>query len=255
MDFAQLQVMQLRQENKIKISTSIMNVLMSSAAERGDIDRLLSILKDFQRYKVAFDADTISFGFESLGKNLLRRRKFNSSFLDLSRASTRDHIDACMVVANVLLNHMDDNQVKTSDHIIRNYIEFLCMAGHVDTATNIILEAVHEKGLVSTKSLYRVAMANAKLFRFDVARQVATCDPSIAPFTILMEAIDREEKLFNVSLKQQLVKDKKATHASVSDFDLLPICDEENTGGYDRSNSQQASSSFWQQQSTFGNEE
>jgi hypothetical protein len=248
MDFAQMQVMQLRQENRIKITTSIMNVLMSGAAERGDIDRLLSILKDFERYNIAFDADTISFGFESLGKNLMRRRKFNNTFLDQSRASTRDHIDACMVVANVLLNHMDDHQVKTSDHIIRNYIEFLCLAGHVDTATSIIMEAVHEKGLVSSKSLYRVAMANAKLFRFEAARQVATCDNSIAPLTFLLESIDREEALFNVSLKAKLEQDKK--NFALSDFDPLPKDDEQKThysNDNDLSNSSTPTSSFWQQ--------
>ena len=252
-DFAQMHVAQLRQENNVKITTSIMNVLMSAAAERGDIDRLLFILKDFDLHNVAFNADTISFGFESLGKNLMRRRKFNSTFIDNSRASTRDHIDACMVVANVLLNHMDDNQVKTSDHIIRNYIEFLCLAGHVDTATSILLEAVHEKGLVSSKSLYRVAMANAKLFRFDVARQVATCDHSIPPLTFLLDSIDREEKLFNVSLQVQREQVKDTI-----DFDPLPNSDESTSNRRDNDNRSVRStpvSSFWKQQTTSGNEQ
>jgi hypothetical protein len=253
MDFAQMQVMQLRQENNIKITTTIMNVLMSAAAERGDIDRLLSILKDFERYNVAFNADTISFGFESLGKNLMRRRNFNNTFLDMSRASTRDHIDACMVVANVLLNHMDDHQVKTSDHIIRNYIEFLCMAGHVDTATSIIMEAVQEKGLVSSKSIYRVAMANAKMFRFDVARQVASCDRSIAPLNFLLDAINREEALFNVSLKAQHEQDKVT-----SEFDPLPEGDAQynkTRNEHHRAKSSTPASSFWKQKSNAGSEQ
>jgi hypothetical protein len=195
--------MQLQREGTVKPSTSIMNVLMSAAAERGDVNRLLSLLKDFERNNIAFNADSISFGFESLGKNMLRRRKFNSGFLDRSKASTRDHIDASMVVANVLLNHMDDQQIKTTDHIIRNYIEFLCIAGHVETATSILHEAVGEKGLVNSKSIYRVAMANAKMFRFDIARQVATCDQTMEPLTFLIEAIHREEQLFNNSLRAQ----------------------------------------------------
>lgn len=253
MDFAQLQVRQLRQENKIVITTSIMNVLMSGSAERGDIDRILSVLKDFERHKIAFDAETISFGFESLGKNLMRRRKFNATFLDHSRAATRDHVDACMVVANVLLNHMDDNQIKTSDHIIRNYIEFLCLAGHVDTATSIILEAVQEKGLVSSKSLYRVAMANTKLFHFDTARQVATCDHTIPQLTFLLETIHREETLFNASMTKQLQQASTATH----NFDPLPKDDKQNEykNDHNRSTKSAPASSFWQQQSTFGNKE
>ena len=248
-----MQVMQLRQENNIKVTTSIMNVLMSAAAERGDIDRLLSILKDFERYNVPFNADTISFGFESLGKNLMRRRAFNNTFLDQTRASTRDHIDACMVVANVLLNHMDDHQVKTTDHIIRNYIEFLCMAGHVETATSIILEAVQEKGLVSSKSIYRVAMANAKLFRFDVARQVATCDLSIAPLNFLLESIDREETLYTVSLNAQH-EQAEQTNSATSDFDPLPDFSQmsKKRNDYDRAS---PTSSFWKHQSNAGSEQ
>ena len=252
-----MQIMQLRQENSITVTTSMMNVLMSGAAERGDIDRLLSLLKDFERYNVAFNADTISFGFESLGKNLMRRRNFNNTFLDQSRASTRDHIDACMVVANVLLNHMDDHQVKTSDHIIRNYIEFLCMAGHVDTATSIVMEAVQEKGLVSSKSIYRVAMANAKLFRFDIARQVATCDHSIAPITFLIDSINREESLHNASLKAQHEEDN-GTDSVTSDFDPLPKDDNQhnnNRNDYDRAASSTPASSFWNHHSNAGSEQ
>ena len=217
-----MQISQLRQENNIEITTSMMNVLMSSAAERGDIDCVLSLLKDFERYNIGFDDDTISFGFESLGKNLLRRRNFNGKEF-LSRSSTSlDHIDACMVVADVLLSHMDDHQVKTSDHIIRNYVEFLCMAGHVETATSILLEAVQEKGLVSSKSIYRVAMANAKMFRFDIARQVATCDHSAPTFEFLLEAIDREARLYESSSKAELDED--------SHFDPLPKDDAHNSG-------------------------
>jgi hypothetical protein len=247
MDFAQMQIAQLRHENNIVITTSIMNVLMSSAAERGDIDRVLSVLKDFERYHIALNADTISYGFESLGKNLMRRRKYNSTFLDDSRDSTRDHLDACMVVATVLLNHLDDMQLKTTSHIIRNYVEFLCLAGHVDTATSIVLEAVKEKGLVSSKAIYRVAMANAKMFRFDVARQVATCDHSVAPFNFLMESIDREKALYEISLKEQNEQD---IH-----FDPLPkgeTLHSNQSNNYARSTRKTPSSSFWNQQSNAG---
>jgi hypothetical protein len=246
LDFALWQVSQLKREGTIKISTSIMNVLMSAAAERGDIHQLLSLLKEFEVNSIAFNADTISFGFESLGKNLLYRRKYNSGILDRSKAATRDHIDACMVVAHVLLNHMDDHQVKTTDHIIRNYVEFLCIAGHVDTATSILLEAVNETGLVSSKSIYRVAMANAKNFRFEVARHVATCDRSSEPYQFLIDAINREELLFQKSISaqnsDQLLKSSTSgsTHPSVAN--PLPNSDDRE------SNSSPTTSMFWKPQ-------
>lgn len=202
MDFAQDQILLLRREGKVAVTTSMMNVLLSSAAERGDIDRVLSILHDFDRYGTAFNADTISFGFESLGKNLSRRRKYNRTFVDSTNPATRDHIGACMVVANALLNQMDDYQIETTDHIIRNYIEFLCLAGYIDTATAIILEAVGRKGLVSSKSIYRVAMMNAKAFKFDIARQIAQCDVNNKPMQFLLDAIGREEHLYGKALKQ-----------------------------------------------------
>ena len=203
LDFAQEQILLLRREGNVAITTSMMNVLLSSAAERGDIDRILSILHDFDRYGTAFNADTISFGFESLGKNLSRRRRYNPTFLDSSNAATRDHIGACMVVANALLNQMDDYQIETTDHIIRNYIEFLCRAGYLDTAATIILEASQKKGLVSSKSIYRVAIANAKAFKFDVARQLAHCNVNSEPLQFLLDAITREENLYEKAVKHE----------------------------------------------------
>jgi hypothetical protein len=202
MDFAQEQILLLRREGKVKITTAMMNVLLSSAAERGDIDRVLSILQDFDRCGTPFNAETISFGFESLGKNLSRRRKFNHNFLDRDSPAVRDHVGACMVVANALLNQMDDHQIETTDHIIRNYVEFLCLAGYIETATTIVMEACSEKRLVSSKAIYRVAMANAKSFRFDVARQVATCDSNSEPLQFLLQSIDREESLYETSVKE-----------------------------------------------------
>jgi hypothetical protein len=231
-DFAQEQILLLRREGKVTITTSMMNVLLSSAAERGDIDRVLSILHDFDRYGTVFNADTISFGFESLGKNLSRRRKYNRTFVDATNAATRDHIGACMVVANALLNQMDDYQIETTDHIIRNYVEFLCLAGYVDTATTIVTEAVGRKGLVNSKSIYRVAMMNAKAFKFDVARQVARCDVDCKPMQFLLDAIDREENLHEIAMKhsygQQYSDSKKSVAMTPGTDNMLSVEEDEH---------------------------
>jgi hypothetical protein len=233
LDFAQEQIMLLRREGKVSITTAMMNVLLSSAAERGDIDRVLSILHDFDRYGTAFNADTISFGFESLGKNLSRRRKFNRTFVDTTNSATRDHIGACMVVANALLNQMDDYQIETTDHIIRNYVEFLCLAGYVDTATTIVTEAVGRKGLVSSKSIYRVAMMNAKAFKFDIARQVARCDVDSKPMQFLLDSIDREENLHETAIKhsygQQFSASEKSGAAPYRNVNMLSVDEDEHS--------------------------
>jgi pentatricopeptide repeat protein len=184
LDFAFEQLRQLRQEGK-PVTTASLNAMMSGAAERGEIDRILFLLQEFDRNNVEPDAETFSFGFESLGKNLRRRSK---------NPGTQDHIDACLVAAESFLTMMDDRDIEPTHHIIRDYVELLCLVGQVDTATTIVLEAACEEGLLGSKTVYRVAMTNAKMQRFDIARQVAMCNKG-EPMPFLLESIDQEERL------------------------------------------------------------
>lgn len=185
LDFALEQLMQLRNEGK-PVTTASLNAIMSGAAERGDVDRILSLLQVFDRNNIETDADTFSFGFESLGKNLRRQKTWN--------AGTQDHMDACLVAAESFLTMMEERDIEPTHHIIRDYVELLCIVGQVDTATTIVMEAAGVPGLLGSKTVYRVALANAKLRKFDVARQVAACENG-EPMPFLISNIEREEML------------------------------------------------------------
>lgn len=182
LDFALEQLKQLRHEGK-PFTTPALNVIMSGAAESGDIDRILSLLQEYSRNSIEADSDTFSFCFESLGKNLLRTER---------NPRTDDHVNACLIAADSFLTMMDEKDIVPNSHIIRNYVELLCQVDQIETATAIVLEASSDLGLVCSKTIYRAAMANAKLRQFDVARKVATCvSGENLPF--LLQSIDREE--------------------------------------------------------------
>jgi hypothetical protein len=108
---------------------------------------------------------------------------------------SQDHKNACVIAAESFLTRMERNDIAPTHHIIRDYVEMLCLVGQVDTATTILKEAVDEEGLVSSKSIYRVALANAKIQKFDVAREVALWGTE-EPVPFLISNIEREEKLF-----------------------------------------------------------
>lgn len=178
---------------------------MSGAAERGDIDRILSLLQEFDKNNVEPDAETFSFGFESLGKNLRRRTR---------TPATQSHRDACLVAAESFLTMMDERDIDPTLHIIHDYIELLCLVDQVDTATTIALEASGENsGLLGSKTIYRVAMANASLGQFDIARKVARCGKG-EPMPHLLANIDREEADF---------ASKSRKWAAVSKTDEPPV--------------------------------
>jgi pentatricopeptide repeat protein len=177
--------------NGLHVTTAMLNAIMSGAAERGDIDRTLSLLEEFQRNGVAPDADSYSFAMEALGKHLSRRTK--------TPAGQRVK-DQCLDTASELLTRMEDEGVLPTHHIIRDYVELLCRAGQVGVATDIVLESMELQTtdnedspmpLVTDKTVYRVAMANAKQKNFEVARQVAACSSEPLPF--LWRAIEARE--------------------------------------------------------------
>jgi pentatricopeptide repeat protein len=182
LDYAVEQLKELSYEGR-PITVSSLNTLMSAAAERGDIDRVLQFLQQFERSGIVPNSDTYSFAFESLGKNVRKGRRRNPV--------SKDHKEACLVAAESFLAKMDEQGIAPTHHIIREYVEMLCLLGEVDTATIILKEAATENGLVTSKSIYRVAMANAKvLHRFDIAREIAQ----------LLDSIDREERFYTQGL-------------------------------------------------------
>ena len=159
---------------------------MSGAAERGDVDRVLTLLQEFGRSNVVPDAETFSFCFESLGKNLRQRSR---------NPRTQDHLTACLVAAERFLTMMEERDIAPTHHIVREYVELLCLAGQVSTATSVVREVATVPGLLGSKTIYRVAMANAQANHIDVAKDVASLGERGEVNDFLLANIKREASL------------------------------------------------------------
>ena len=135
------------------------------------------MVHDFPQYNITRDADSYSFAFEALGKGLLRARRKSGAEV-LTEKFLRN--------AETLLSMMEEDGVQPTHHIIREYVELLCQAGQIDTATEVVLDAASitpvgtsssssssNEPLLNTKTIYRVAMANCRIGQFDTARKVA----------------------------------------------------------------------------------
>ena len=164
--------------------------MLSGASERGDVDGVLMLWSELERCDVVPNADSYSFVFESLGKNLRRHQRFESY------RNPQDHIDSCVALADTYLSKMETQGLSPTQHIVREYIEMLCLVRQVDTASAIVLESLQtgEEHLISDKTIYRVALANAKLQQFDVARRLAGSRRGAEPIEFLLTNIEREER-------------------------------------------------------------
>lgn len=164
--------------------------MLSGAAERGDVDGVISVWSELERSNVAPNAESYSFVFESLGKNLRRHQKFETY------RNPQFHIDSCIALADSYLSKMETQGLSPTQHIVREYIEMLCLVHQVDTATAIVLESLQkgEEHLISDKTIYRVALANAKLQKFDIARRLAGSRRGAEPIEFLLTNIEREER-------------------------------------------------------------
>jgi hypothetical protein len=180
------------------VSTATVNMLASACAERGDMARTLSVINhEYSRYGVEINADTFGFGFESMGKLVVKgkRRKFYDEAL---KTNIMDNADR-------LLFMLGDKNLALTDHIVREYVELLCAIGEVETATDVILDCLSGGDPVNQKTLYRAATANLQVHRFDAARLLA--DKSVQPMPYLLESIEKKEARF---FERQLEADAAA---------------------------------------------
>lgn len=165
------------------VTVAQLNVILSAGAERGDIDRTLAILEEYARNNLQPNVDSYGFAFEALGKHLKRRtRKLPEPSLVVD----------CLSKADMFLTMMEENNVAPNHHVIKEYVELLCIAGEVETATSVVLDSVQTPGLVNSKTLYRVAMANAHQGQIDIARKMEALSAEPMPF--LADAIAKRER-------------------------------------------------------------
>lgn len=172
-------LLRLKQDGS-HISTSAINTLLSAAAERGDIERAMTIWNEFEDNQLDPTAESFGFAFEALGKHLARR---TGKAVESAKSS-------CLAKADAFLSQMEKVGVLPTQHIVREYVELLCQGGEVETATSVVEEFL-EHGLVSNKTLYRAAIANAEMGQFNVARNLASMSKQPMPF--LFKSISRVE--------------------------------------------------------------
>jgi hypothetical protein len=165
------------------VSVASLNAILSGGAERGDVDRTLFVMEEFPRNDVEPNADSFSFAFEALGKNIARRTR---------NPASKHMIESYLETADGFLTEMEERGIAPNHHIIREYVELLCMANEVVTATAVVRETMANGGIVNNKTIYRVAMANVAGKNFDIARDL--CLSASEPLPFLLENIERAEQ-------------------------------------------------------------
>ena len=157
-------------------SQAAVNAVLSAAAERGDLDAALSIAEEvIPRFNLQMNSDSFSFAMEAIGKHLSRRTQSGTS---------EEVIQRVLAAADTILYDMERQGISPTPYILRDYVEMLCHAKEVDTATSVVRELSKsaEKDLLNSKIIYCVAVANAKLGNFEVANEIANASPEPMPF-------------------------------------------------------------------------
>ncbi len=165
-------------------SQAAINAVLSAAAERGDLDATLSIAEEvIPRFNLQMDSDSFSFAMEAAGKHLSRRTQAGTS---------EEIIQKVLTAADTILSDMERQGIPPTQYILRDYVEMLCCAKEVDTATTVVRELAQsaEKGLLNSKIIYCVAIANVKLGNFEVAEEIANASPE--PMPLIRSAIKKK---------------------------------------------------------------
>mmetsp|Transcript_35409 Transcript_35409/g.55120 ORF Transcript_35409/g.55120 Transcript_35409/m.55120 type:complete len:326 (+) Transcript_35409:1-978(+) len=163
-----------------------LNVITSSYAERGNVQDALHVLDIMRRYGVKPNADSYSFAVEVLGKDMARRNKVND-FAWVQRS---------LDTADAILTKMEEDETAPSPDVIRNYVELLCLAGELSTATAVVDDCFSNgRGcLVNNKTLYRLATANADAGNFEIANRLASLTSEVIP--ILHRKIKEKQRRY-----------------------------------------------------------
>lgn len=164
------------------------NVVLSSYAERGDVNESRRVLDVMRAYDFKPNQDSYAFAMEALGKDLHRRKS----------AKDKSWVHKNIEMAGYLLATMDEEGVMPSAEFVRNYVELLCLSNELGTATELIedcLSTEEMKSIVSNKALYRVALANAEAGHMEVAKKLASLTSEEIP--VLRRKIRSKEQRFN----------------------------------------------------------
>jgi hypothetical protein len=187
---------QMLQSNGTPITVSLLNILLAVAAERGNSEYAFSVLThDFGTHNLEPNADSFCFAIESLGKNALKERHTSHA---------TEVINNILMKAEAILSIMESAGIVPTQHIIKEYTEVLCQTGQLETATEVVFDTYNDLGSVSSKTVYRVAMANARAGRHEIAREIAKYSDLPVPF--LTHNIDLEEKYYKKHIELERLR-------------------------------------------------
>lgn len=163
------------------------NIVMSSYAERGDVNEVLRVMQTMRDFDLQPNQDSYAFAMEVLGKDLHRRKSSNDKSL----------VHKNIEKASSLLASMEDEEVQPSPDFVRNYVELLCMGNELNTATELIQDCLATDGMrsvISNKTLYRAAIAHADAGNMDMAKELASQTSELIP--VLIRKIKSKEQRF-----------------------------------------------------------
>ncbi|KAL3919989.1 MAG: hypothetical protein SGILL_003479, partial [Bacillariaceae sp.] len=126
--------------NNNLLSLESLNVVMSGYAERGETKQTLDLLALMDQNNIQPNEDSYSFAIEVLGKDIHRRKMTDDP----------SHVHRNLEIADKILTRMEGSGIEASSFVIRQYIELLCLAGEVDTATTVVEKIVAGDGDGST---------------------------------------------------------------------------------------------------------
>lgn len=189
-------------------TTTIVNVLMSVYAWKGDVRRSLDLLDEALYRDIILDVDTFSFALESAGKSTKRALdNRNKSMDDFKRQSIVDeNVKAAETILALFEKAVDSERksLEPNQAFVRNYVAFLCLLEQTETASMVVkdfLEQGKSSGtrLVDNKTLASVAVQSASDGKFDMARTFLASMSESLPFVEervnMMETEMKEKKL------------------------------------------------------------
>ncbi|OEU15723.1 hypothetical protein FRACYDRAFT_136750, partial [Fragilariopsis cylindrus CCMP1102] len=144
------------------------NIIMSSYAERGDPHDVAGILNVMIENDIKPNADSYSFVIEALGRDIKKRLKMDD----------HSYKQRNVEMADTILSMMEEDNIAPTTHVIRHYIELLCLAGEIETATSIVEDFLSSSKDGNTRvnniTIYRVAIENAILENYEVAKKLCS---------------------------------------------------------------------------------
>jgi len=168
-----------------KITLSSLNVLLSAAAELGDVDRTFATFDDFDLHEIEPNSDSYSFLLESLTMSVNPQFKKDG---EKRKADAPGRIDA----ASAILSLMEEKGIPMCHHCTEQYVLLMHYVGRLDAATEFLLDSLERGDPVNNRIIINMSKNNAAAGNIEVARLLATMTSE--NFDHLNHRIDEIEK-------------------------------------------------------------